>query len=244
MAPVVAGGRAFDVDAVVFDKDDTLVSLNATWGPVARTWIGTLAGDDNDVAELLADRLGYDALAGRVVPDSIMATHTLPEIGAHTMTLLLDRGWGRSQVTARIAAAQLAIETDVYGLPLEPLADLVTLFTELRDAGIGIGIFTSDNAQPTQHFLDSTGLTAFVGVIVTGEQLDRPKPHGEGLVLAAAVLGTSPDRVLMVGDSLHDLHAARDAGAAFVAVGHASAAAATADASVAHVGEITVTANA
>lgn len=237
--PIVSvHGRRFDVDAVVFDKDDTLVDLDATWGPVARTWITELAGDDPELIELLSTRLGYDRSRERVVPDSIMATHTLQEIGAHTSALLTARGWSVDAVTRRIEIAATAIEVHVYGLPLEPLADLRALFTSLREIDLRIGVFTSDNERPTSHFLQSCGIAHLVDVVVTAEHVANPKPHGEGIARAARAVATTPARVLMVGDSMHDHGAARHAGAWFVAVGHDTAAAAGADASVEHVGEL------
>ena len=242
MAVVSVGGHEFDVDAVVFDKDDTLVDLNATWGPVARTWITVLAGGDADLVEEMSQRLGYDLAIGRVVPDSILATHTLPEIGAHTVELLSAHGVDPETISERIVAARAGLETDVYGLPLEPLTELEPLLVSLRRAGLGIGVFTSDDERPTLHFLESCGIAHLIDVVVTGEQLDRPKPHGDGLRRAAEVLGTTPQRLLMVGDSLHDHDAAREAGAWFVAVGHDTPAGRLADATVEHVGEIVVAA--
>ncbi len=236
------GARSFDVDAIVFDKDDTLVDLNTTWGPVARTWIATLAdraGHTDDVlAAVLADRLGYDRAGGRLVPDSVMATHTLSEIGDRTVEILRRHGWDPVTIVERIGVAERAVTTGLEHLPLQPLADLVTLFTELRRAGLKIAIFTSDSARPTRHFLESCAIDDLVDVIVTGDGIDNPKPHGEGLQLIAEAVGTTPDRMVMVGDSLHDHGAARHAGAWFIAVGHRSAAAAVADVSVADVGEI------
>jgi phosphoglycolate phosphatase len=240
MAIVRVGDREFDVDAVVFDKDDTLVDLNATWGPVARTWITALADGDATLVAVMSERLGYDAALDRVVPDSILATHTLPEIGSHTSALLSAHGIADEAVRERIARARTAIEADVYGVPLEPLTELEPLLAALRAAGLGIGVFTSDDLRPTLHFLESCGIAPLIDVIVTGDQLERPKPHGDGIRRAANALGTSPDRVLMVGDSLHDHDAAREAGAWFVAVGHDTPAGRLADAAVEHVGEITV----
>jgi HAD superfamily hydrolase (TIGR01509 family) len=238
MATVRAGGRRFDVDVVVFDKDDTLVDLNATWGQVARSWIGALAGDDEELHVLLSTRLGYDRASGRLIPDTILATHTIAEIGDHTGRLLHHHGWSTVQIEHGLASARRTVRADTAELPLQPLADLQALFGELRSAGLAIGVFTSDDEQPTRHFLDSCGVTALVDVVITGDRVEHPKPHGHGLHEVARATGSSTDRLVMVGDSLHDHGSARDAGTWFIAVGHDSAAAAHADASVANVGEI------
>jgi phosphoglycolate phosphatase-like HAD superfamily hydrolase len=238
MAFVTAGGRRFDIDAIVFDKDDTLVDLNATWGPVARTWIGSLGSSDGQLASLLSNRLGYDERNERVVPDSILATHTIAEIGTHTTHLLSSYGWAATMIVDRIEVARLAVADATRSLPLRPLTDLTALFATLRRAGIGIGIFTSDDARPTRSFIESCGIAGLIDVVVTGDRIARPKPSGDGIRRAAEAIGAGTARTMMVGDSLHDHGAARDAGAWFVAVGHTSAAAALADASVGNVAEI------
>jgi phosphoglycolate phosphatase len=238
MATVRAGGRRFDVDVIVFDKDDTLVDLNATWGPVARSWIASLARDDDELQVLLSTRLGYDRASGRLIPDTILATHTIAEIGDHTARLLHHHGWSHAQIEHGLATAQRSVRADTANLPLQPLADLVALFSELRAAGLAIGLFTSDDERPTRYFLDSCGVTALVDVVITGDRVEHPKPHGHGLHEVARATGSRADRLVMVGDSLHDHGSARDAGSWFIAVGLESAAAAHADASVANVGEI------
>lgn len=237
--PIVRAGSArFDVDAVVFDKDDTLISLDATWGPVARLWITTVSGGDPEAGALLAARLGYDTAHHRIVPDSVLATHTLVQIGDRTLAALVDAGWDHAAAERRIADAAAVVDARHDDTPLEPLTDLVELFERLRRAGLRIGVFTSDDERPTRRFLREAGIASLIDALVTADHVERPKPHGDGLQLAAAAVGTSPDRVLMVGDSLHDHDAARAAGAWFVAVGLTTPAAALADAAVDDVGEI------
>ena len=46
MVAVTAGGVTFEVDAIAYDKDGTLVDLDAAWGPAARAWVETAAQGD------------------------------------------------------------------------------------------------------------------------------------------------------------------------------------------------------
>ena len=48
--------------------------------------------------------------------------------------------------------------------------------------------------------------------MVSRSDTTRAKPSGEGLLKALSALGEVPGDALMVGDSLSDLYAARDAG--------------------------------
>jgi phosphoglycolate phosphatase-like HAD superfamily hydrolase len=49
-------------------------------------------------------------------------------------------------------------------------------------------------------------------VVVTEDDVREPKPHPEGLLTAAAELGTAPASIVYVGDSAGDLEAGRAAG--------------------------------
>ena len=57
----------FDVDAVAFDKDGTLIDLDAAWGSAALAWVTTAASGDAVLEETLAARLGLDLATGHLV---------------------------------------------------------------------------------------------------------------------------------------------------------------------------------
>jgi len=74
-------------------------------------------------------------------------------------------------------------------------------------------------ARPEAHaFLEQLGLAAFFPVVVTRQDVLRLKPHPEPVRLAAQKLGVSPERCIMVGDTVPDIRAARRAGAWAVGV--------------------------
>ncbi|MFZ8998840.1 MAG: hypothetical protein ACO3D0_10780, partial [Ilumatobacteraceae bacterium] len=103
MPIVVAGSTSFDVAAIAFDKDGTLIDLQATWGPIARAWIdGVGSTDERDddadgVRQTLARRLGYDLAEGTLVADGVLAAGTLAQIRATTVESLHDQGLERSR---------------------------------------------------------------------------------------------------------------------------------------------------
>lgn len=59
----------FDVDVVVFDKDGTLIDLDAPWGPVAHSRVGAVAGDDVGLMRYLAEGLSPSAMTRRRLRD-------------------------------------------------------------------------------------------------------------------------------------------------------------------------------
>lgn len=86
------------------------------------------------------------------------------------------------------------------------------LLAELHDAGIKLGIFTGKGSVTTEITLNELQIKDFFPVIVTGHDVDRHKPSGEGITLALEKMGIDNNHALMVGDSFADYAAAREAG--------------------------------
>ncbi len=237
--PIVrVADREFDVDVVVFDKDGTLIDLDASWAPLAESWIEAVAAEDTALRDDLADNLGYDYSTSRLVPDSTIAAGTLGDVGEATHRRLLANGLSHEAANVSVAQARAAIEIAAATYPAVTLADLEPLFAALVSRGLRVAVLTSDDRVPTLDFLGQNRLSQLVSVVMTADDVAHPKPHPDGLQQIASALGVASDRMLMVGDSTADHGAARAAGAWFVAVGHASAASVDADATVTCVDEI------
>lgn len=83
-----------------------------------------------------------------------------------------------------------------------------------RAAGVPLGVVTNKPSEFTGPLLERTGLADFFGVVVGGDSTAFKKPHPEPIRHACAVLGTTPERNLHIGDSENDALAARAAGSA------------------------------
>jgi phosphoglycolate phosphatase len=106
------------------------------------------------------------------------------------------------------------------GAQVEPYADVAGTLAELRFRGHVIAVFTGASSRAAKLLLAAAGLAA--DVIVGGEEVARPKPAPDGLVLTAARLGLPPADLAYIGDSPLDTRAARAAGshAAAASWGH------------------------
>lgn len=240
MPTVAVPGREFEVDLVVFDKDGTLIDLHASWGPPARTWLEAASGGDDRMTATLAERLGFDLVEDRLIPDGVFAAGTLAQIGAETLAVLHGDGWDQARIRATISRARQAVSIAIEDTPPVTLADLPAVFGELAAGGIGRAILTSDDRAPTLDFLRRAGVDHLVDAVVGGDDVARPKPHPDGLAKIMTMLSVRAERVLMVGDSLADRGAASAAGTWFVAVGAGSAAAAGANAAIDSVAAISL----
>ena len=96
--------------------------------------------------------------------------------------------------------------------------EAVPVLRRLRTEGIMTGIVTTKFRYRIVELLEAMQITDLVDVIVGGEDVGRPKPDPEGLLLAIDRLGLPKELVLYTGDSTIDAKTAAAAGVDFVAV--------------------------
>lgn len=197
------------LSGVVFDKDGTLFDFHATWGGWAARLLADLVPDDAGRRQALADALGYDLARQRFLAHSDVIAGTPGEVAALMLPFLPD--WEAGPLVARmnrLAAEAALVETT----PLRPL------LSGLRARGLRIGLATNDAEEPARAHLEQAGVTALFDFVAGWDSGHGAKP-GPGQILACARdFGLEPARLVMVGDSTHDLMAGRAAGAATVAV--------------------------
>ena len=88
----------------------------------------------------------------------------------------------------------------------------------LSEQGLSLGIVSTKYRYRIEAVLRREALLEQFAVIVGGEDVSAHKPDPEGLLMAMAALGSSPEGTLYVGDSVTDAEAARRAKVPFVAV--------------------------
>lgn len=84
--------------------------------------------------------------------------------------------------------------------------------------GWKVGVFTGKGRRAARFTLEALGLFDRLDCVISGDDVERPKPDPDGLRRAAASMGVEPSAVLMAGDSPADVRAGRGAGARTCAV--------------------------
>lgn len=92
------------------------------------------------------------------------------------------------------------------------------LLKELRGRGLKLGIVSTKFRFRIEEILGRDGLLDRFDVLVGGEDVERHKPHPEGLFKALESVACAPASVLYVGDSLADAEVAQRAAVPFAAV--------------------------
>ena len=196
------------IDGVVFDKDGTLFDFRQSWAD----WVhGVLAelGRDPDHAAALASALRFDPATGDFFADSPVIAASTAEIADVLLPLLPDMTHAPLETRLNRLAGTAQMRPSV---PLRPL------LLALRSRGLRLGVATNDVESSARAHLLAQDVADLFDLVAGYDSGHGAKP-GPGMLLAfAAQTGLDPARVLMVGDSLHDLMAGRAAGMRPVAV--------------------------
>ncbi|MFA7620043.1 MAG: phosphoglycolate phosphatase [Thiohalomonadaceae bacterium] len=90
----------------------------------------------------------------------------------------------------------------------------------LRSMGCKLGCVTNKAARFTGPLLGQLEIGEFFGIVVSGDTTPHKKPHPGPLLHAADFFKVGPQHSLMVGDSRHDVEAARAAAFKVVCVSY------------------------
>jgi len=104
------------------------------------------------------------------------------------------------------------------GLHARPFPGVVEGLDRLRAAGLPLACVTNKAARFTLPLLDKTGLAPYFELVVCGDSLPRKKPDPLQLTHGAARFGVAPGDMVVIGDSLNDVQAARAAGCRMICV--------------------------
>jgi phosphoglycolate phosphatase len=213
---VRAGDVVFDVDAVAFDKDGTLIDLDAAWGPAALAWVTTAASGDLLLEETLAASLGLDLATGHLVGGGLFAVGTVGQLYETTVRALSDNGAGEADARASSDRAREMSALAGEKGNLVALGDVAGTFRSLQEAGLVLAIVSSDDRSAIDSAIDALSVGPLLEAVVAGDEGLDAKPAPAALIEAGRRLGVEPARLLYVGDSWVDAEAGRAAGVAGV----------------------------
>ncbi len=96
--------------------------------------------------------------------------------------------------------------------------DVAQIVAELHGQGIAMAVCTNKFEQPARDILDALGLARYIGDVAGADTFAVRKPDPGHLLHLLRRLGRDPTRTAMVGDSIHDVQAAKAANIPVVAV--------------------------
>lgn len=197
------------IRGVLFDKDGTLFDFNATWSAWARAFLADLAGGDPLRAAALGRAIGFDLERAAFALESPVIAGTPGEIAEALLPHLPG---------ANPAALVTRMNTAAAAAPMVPAVPLQPLLGMLRGRGYRLGVVTNDAEVAARAHLAGSGIESLFDFVAGFDSGFGAKPQPGALLAFAERFGLAPSEVVMVGDSRHDLIAARAAGMRAVAV--------------------------
>lgn len=185
--------RAFDL--VVFD------------------WEGTLMDSTGNIARAL---------------QAAFREHHIPAPDAQTARAVIGLGWEEACQYLAPTLSQQQREEVMYTYNLHyqrsvttpVLYDGVTYWLkQLQQAGYQMAIATGKSRQGLRTVLQETDLTSYFAITRTAEETSS-KPHPHMLNDILLMLNMDKHRTVMVGDTVHDLHMAHNAGCSAVGMSY------------------------
>ncbi|HEC74759.1 MAG TPA: phosphoglycolate phosphatase [Methylophaga aminisulfidivorans] len=90
----------------------------------------------------------------------------------------------------------------------------------LKNNNIKMACITNKDTIFTLPLLTKLGLIEYFDTVICGDSLTTKKPHPAPLLHCAEQFGLSPDKTLMIGDSINDIKAAKAAAVPIVCVSY------------------------
>jgi phosphoglycolate phosphatase len=180
-------------DAVVFDLDGTLVDTAADLQAHVNAVLGEL---DRPALKLEDVRLMVGDGARTLIRRGLEASGGIPQ------GVDLDRLYRRflESYTADPARRSAVHE------------GVAAVLGALAARAVRLGVCTNKAQAPSERLLAALGLDRFFQAIVGGDAVPAKKPDAGHLAAVLERLGAAPARAAMVGDSAHDVLAARALG--------------------------------
>ncbi|REK74161.1 HAD family hydrolase [Paenibacillus paeoniae] len=220
MRQAVVDGIASRFDAVLFDKDGTLMDFAFTWGKWSERMLASCSGrlglnnEPSVLDRLLGTRHGDVGAIIDYDRSGPLAMGTVEDITAILAWQGYENGltWGEAREAAldgkRAADQSIEEERAVRLLP-----HVLPFLVQCRAAGLKLAVVTADETSAAEKHLEWLGIRHLFDACIGTDRAERGKPFPDLVLLACHELSVRPERVVVIGDTDGDMKMAKAAGA-------------------------------
>lgn len=220
MPQAVVTGIGSRYDAILFDKDGTLMDFAYTWGKWSEQLLASCSGrlglpNEQSVLEgLLGTRHGEDGKIVGYDRSGPLAMGTVEDITAIMAWQGYENGltWGEARAAALDGkrAADQAIEEE---RAVKLLPHVLPFLEQCRAAGLKLAVVTADETIAAEKHLEWLDIRHLFEACIGTDLAERGKPFPDLVLLACQELSVRPERVVVIGDTEGDMKMAKAAGA-------------------------------
>jgi phosphoglycolate phosphatase len=204
------------IQAVLFDKDGTLIDLPSIWIPWIhdiREYLLNAMPSCNLRIDDLGRAFGIQGEPRRIDPAGPLAMASVEESKVIVAYLLYERG------TPWDAAVVHAFESIVYANErqnrsgtIRPVGGVGEFLQTLSEHSVVLGVLTADETQKAKTHLEKAGLADYFHFIIGSDQVQNGKPYPDMAFLARDRYGIPLAETILIGDTNADMQLGKRAG--------------------------------
>lgn len=200
------------IKALLFDKDGTLIDFGDTFFEACTKIIYNLSNGDNQLAHQLAGAAEFDLETSTCPASSQIVGGTSLKIAQLWQPFL-------KRQSSEHLSRELDEIFDAYTVETVTAFDFTKpTLQKLSAMGLALGVATNDSEHNAHRHLDLIAISDLLPFVVGYDSGHGAKPEPGMVEAFADYTGCKTSEVAMVGDSINDLLAGKNAGAIAVAV--------------------------
>ncbi len=206
-------------DAIIFDKDGTLLDFDAFWVTVSikavEDVLARFGYKEISVCEILAAFGVHDGVTDM---NSVLCKGTYEQLGGIFYDILQQHGGDMPRDEATKALIEAYNRNADAGDIRPTCPDLALVLKQLKNQNKKLAVVTTDNPQITRKCLEKLGVAEFFDRIYTDDGQTPTKPDPYCVFDFCECTHVEKDRVVMVGDTMTDVRFAKNAGIAVIGI--------------------------
>ena len=207
------------VDAVIFDKDGTLLEFDKFWVKVSQKAIESVLKNlqvNEDFENAILQAIGVND--GITDINGILCKGTYLQIAEEICKILNKNGYSFDLDIVEKEVISEYNKSQSIGEVVPTTPKLKELLMRLKSQNVRLAIVTTDNEYVTRKCLNKLGVDGIFDKIYTDDGKTPVKPNPYCVFDFCKAFNLEKENVLMVGDTLTDVEFAKNAGIKVVGV--------------------------
>lgn len=205
-----------EINAILFDKDGTLLDFLSAWMPIIFSSVDHLSGDDKNLREELLKVGGFDVSKNAFIPDAVLSAGSASDAAKLWLPLLKGK-YNENDIEAYLDETSKAA-----AMQMEPTKGLLPFLVALRKKDFALGIATHDSEENALQWLRTHNMTHYFDFVCGYDSKDAHgrayshKPSGDMLHAFCKKTARLPAQVAVVGDNTYDVQMGKNGNAGWV----------------------------